>query len=291
MRKFEAPLFGGQKGNKQPLFENSEPLPVITPTSLGALPWLVAFTTQAPRDFAAPQDSLTKSQPSQRHELAHALAPLALTWLSLEHGAHAVSLPAANTTSPVADAALVVQPGFAAALTTADCLPLIVACPSHRVAAVIHAGWRGLAAGVIENTLDALALHLGELPGDTLVWVGPAIQQAHYEIGPEVRHELLQSIGVSTAHFKELSGTTPHRSSLAAEASHTCTGQAKGSPATRKYLADLPAIATAKLLLKGIDAESIELYPHSTFSHTCLHSVRRDGTQAGRMATVVGIRV
>jgi YfiH family protein len=267
-------------------------IPLVQPKRI-CEPWFVAFTTMAPLDFGAGDGTACASA---RAQLGAALAPLHLTWLTLEHARKVVLIPnssppvspyapvaaggqepvaltanpvaspvASAGANPIADAAIVTQPGYAAALTTADCLPLVVVCPQPHVVAVIHAGWRGLAAGVIERTVATMceAATLSD-PQALRVWVGPAIQREDYEVGPEVRHGLICSAFVTSGHFTPLPG--------------------------EKYLADLPAMAVAKLVGLGVPAANIERYPQSTKASAHLHSVRRDGTAAGRMATIVGLR-
>ncbi len=74
------------------------------------------------------------------------------------------------------------QPGAVLAVLVADCLPVLLAARDGSAVAVAHAGWRGLAAGVLEATVGALAGH-----GPLQAWLGPAIGPAHFEVGEEVR--------------------------------------------------------------------------------------------------------
>ena len=114
-------------------------------------------------------------------------------WLNQVHGLAVVNVGMAAKQKPVqgieADAAYTDKAGVICAVLTADCLPVLI-CDrlGHRVAAV-HAGWRGLAAGIIEHNLTAL-----ELPSDQVVaWWGPAIGPNAYEVGEEVREAFLQN--------------------------------------------------------------------------------------------------
>ena len=85
--------------------------------------------------------------------------------------------------SPEADAVVADRPGDICVVRTADCLPVLLCARDGGEIAAIHAGWRGLAGGVIEATLGAMRTS----PGDLLAWFGPAISQAAFEVGPEVR--------------------------------------------------------------------------------------------------------
>lgn len=78
------------------------------------------------------------------------------------------------------------RPGVLLGVTTADCVPVFVVDPERRAVAMIHAGWRGAAQGILEEGLTVMASSLGTRPGDVHVHLGPAICGACYEVGPEV---------------------------------------------------------------------------------------------------------
>jgi YfiH family protein len=106
-------------------------------------------------------------------------------WLDQVHGTTALNLDHYQRSSvlPVADASFTREAGKVCVVQTADCLPILLAHQAGICVAAIHAGWRGLADGVIEATLKSL-----DEPGaDILAWIGPAISQPHFEVGDEVR--------------------------------------------------------------------------------------------------------
>lgn len=111
--------------------------------------------------------------------------PDAPRWLRQVHGVDVAVFDAAAIADdpPTADAAVTHTPGVVLAVLTADCLPLLVCAEDGREIAAIHAGWRGLAAGVIERAVERLAAPREKL----LVWLGPAIGAASYEVGADVR--------------------------------------------------------------------------------------------------------
>ena len=115
------------------------------------------------------------------------LLPSAPRWLRQVHGTtvHRVPSPGASEhpVEPEADAAVTDAPGTVLAILTADCLPVVLAAVDGSEIAVAHAGWRGLAAGVLEATVAAM--HAA--PADVVAWMGPAAGPAAYEIGAEVR--------------------------------------------------------------------------------------------------------
>ena len=107
-----------------------------------------------------------------------------------------------------ADASFTAEPNQPCAILTADCLPLLVARPATGQCAAIHAGWKGLAAGVIENTLQRLLDQRvgGESvnspsPNPWYIWLGPAIGQNAFEVGPEVRKKFVQHNAQAAAAF------------------------------------------------------------------------------------------
>lgn len=107
-----------------------------------------------------------------------------ICWLSQVHGTRVIRAikPTDTGMLPAADAVWASEPGIACAILVADCMPVLVTNRQGSVVGAAHAGWRGLCAGVIPNLLEAMALD----PEDALVWLGPAIGQDAFEVGPEV---------------------------------------------------------------------------------------------------------
>lgn len=109
-------------------------------------------------------------------------------WLAQVHGIRVEDLDTPGGASGPADAAITRRANRVCAILTADCLPLVFTTLSGDRVAAAHAGWRGLAAGVIEATVGAL----NDSPQNLLVWLGPAIGAKHFEVGTEVRDALLE---------------------------------------------------------------------------------------------------
>ena len=98
---------------------------------------------------------------------------------------------------PVADAVVTATPGVVLGIVTADCGPILFADAEAGVVGAAHAGWRGLAAGVLEATLDSL-----DVPADeVLVWLGPAIGPKAFEVGPEVREVFINQLPEAAEAF------------------------------------------------------------------------------------------
>ena len=112
--------------------------------------------------------------------------PAVPVWLRQVHGKQLVAAERVGE-RPTADAAATSSPGVICAVLTADCLPLLICDAAGRRVAAVHAGWRGLAAGIIEATVaDFAAQGIG--PQDLLTWLGPAIGAGAYEVGDDVRN-------------------------------------------------------------------------------------------------------
>jgi YfiH family protein len=101
---------------------------------------------------------------------------------------------------PVADAAVSRTPGVVCAIRTADCMPVLFAASDGSAVGAAHAGWRGLAAGVLEAAISKLRSRMPhEVP--LVAWLGPAISAAHFEVGNEVREAFLRHDPMAEAAF------------------------------------------------------------------------------------------
>jgi len=161
-----------------------------------------------------------------------------------------------------ADALVARAPGVACRVVTADCLPLLVCDRAGSEIAAIHAGWRGLAAGIVEAALGRMQAR----PAELLVWIGPAICQTHYEIGPEVREAFLA-----------------HGSADLQARSDACF-----APRGDKYLADLAGLARVRLAALGVGA--VFGGDRCTWAEPSLFpSYRRDGASTGRLSSIIFI--
>jgi polyphenol oxidase len=185
-------------------------------------------------------------------------------YLNQVHGRQVVRLRADDESAlPDADASLSTEPGVACVVQAADCLPVLFAAPLARGVAAAHAGWRGLAGGVLEAALRALCDAAGCAPGEVAAWLGACIGPRRFEVGADV-----------LAAF----GADPSRTDLARFRPH----------AAGKWLADLPGLARDRLEAAGVR--------HISGGRWCtvedasrFFSFRRDGV-TGRMAAVVWIR-
>ncbi len=121
-------------------------------------------------------------------------------WLDQVHGTTVLTLPLSSPAvePPQADACWTATPGIVCAVLTADCLPVLFCADDGSVVAAAHAGWRGLAAGVLEATIAALPV----APQRLLAWLGAAIGPQAFEVGPEVRAAFVNQDPQAAAAFR-----------------------------------------------------------------------------------------
>lgn len=198
-------------------------------------------------------DTVLANRASLRRQLDLPAEPC---WLEQVHGVVVVDA-ARRAGQAQADAAYSHQPGAVCVVMTADCLPVLFCDRAGSTVAAAHAGWRGLADGILEATIQQAGL----APGESLAWLGPAIGAAVYEVGEEVRQAFL------------------------CQAMHDDSAFVPHGPG--KYLMDIYTLARQRLQALGLN----EIYggEHCTFKQAGeFYSYRRDGT-TGRMASLIWI--
>ena len=179
-------------------------------------------------------------------------------WLHQTHSVDVIELPSQALNG---DASFTKTKNVVCVVQTADCLPLLVTNKEGTVVAAIHAGWRGLLHGVIENTIDKMNTSMNDL----LVWLGPAISQKHFEVGNEVKLSFCEKHHEAEKAFQSVSN--------------------------QKWLADIYMLAKIRLHAYGVT----EIYGASMTNDYCTYaqhedyfSYRRDG-ETGRMASLIWI--
>ncbi|MEY3572737.1 MAG: peptidoglycan editing factor PgeF [Pseudomonadota bacterium] len=135
---------------------------------------------------------------ARRQALEDALG-VQVQWLSQVHGA-ACHVATEITTAPAADACMTTNPFLACAVMVADCLPVLMSLESGASVAAAHAGWRGLASGVLESSLAALVRHQDDRR--VVAWLGPCIGPYDFEVGPEVLEAFGGPEGINATHFQ-----------------------------------------------------------------------------------------
>lgn len=177
-------------------------------------------------------------------------------WINQTHGTDVVTLELDNSRD--ADAAITRIPGVVAVVMTADCLPVLV-CNRHGTeVAAVHAGWRGLQAGVIQNTLARMESSSEQLQA----WIGPGIAQDNFEVGEEVRNAFIDSMQDAGSFFRD-----NHEG---------------------RWLCDLAGLAEQVLKRQGV----VDIYRDPACSYRDAEhffSYRRNAT-TGRMASLIWIK-
>jgi YfiH family protein len=203
-----------------------------------------------------------------------AYAGTSAAWLKQVHGAEIVdaahALEAARAGEPLAaDASVTDRPGIACTVMVADCMPVLFCDPAGRAVGAAHAGWRGLAAGIVEKTAQRVAALAACEVHDLHVWLGPAIGPAAFEVGEDVRD----------AFMSHAAGIEKAEQARVAEA-FVARPEAPG-----KYLADLYALARVRLAVLGITRLGGGDFCAFT-QRERFYSYRRDRV-TGRMAALV----
>lgn len=186
--------------------------------------------------------------------------PAGPLWLNQVHGNTVARFDGARV--PDADASVAFRPGQVCVVQTADCLPVLFCDEAGTVVAAAHAGWRGLAGGVLEETVKAM----GVAPERILAWLGAAIGPEAFEVGEEVREAFVSQHALAGVAFRPaLPGTLDE--------------------APRKWLADIYALARIRLAAVGV--ERVFGGGLCTFHDAArFYSYRRD-QRTGRMASLI----
>lgn len=234
------------------------------------------FTTRLGGVSAPPFDSFNlgdhvgdaPSAVAQNRARLQQAVPARLVFLSQVHGTQVLPLQSSSAQGTVADACMTREPGQACTIMVADCLPVLFTDTAGAFVAAAHAGWRGLAGGVLEEILRQirpLAL-MGQAQSATeiIAWLGPCIGPQAFEVGPEVRAAFVQQDPQAAACFRP-----------AAQAG--------------KWLADLAGLARLRLQAQGVT----QVFGNDSTAAWCtvqqtsrFFSHRRDGV-SGRMAACI----
>lgn len=205
----------------------------------------------------------------ENRKLLSEILPSEPHWLNQVHGTNVVKL-SENSNDAVydADAVYTRSPNQVLAIMTADCLPILFSDQQGSFVAAVHAGWRGLALGVIQSLFKKLVAELNpenenHFMSSITAWIGPAISSRHFEVGQDVMEAFKNNLGNK---FPESDFFYP------------CGVQSK-------YLADLPAIAT--WIMKSMGITDIQTDSRCTFAESDdFFSYRREGV-TGRMASLI----
>lgn len=188
-----------------------------------------------------------------------ACLPAEPVWLRQVHGPVVIDADTPHVEPPQADASVALAPATVCAVMIADCLPVLLADASGRAIAAAHAGWRGLAAGVIQATVGRMRQRLRDPSARLLAWLGPAIGPRRFEVGADVLIAMQASLPRAADAFVAISDA--------------------------KYYADLFALASQALAQAGVnDVSGGGLCTASDPER--FYSFRRDGTTGRHVAVI-----
>ena len=197
-------------------------------------------------------DAVARNRQYVREKLNLPAEPI---WLNQVHSAQVINADTVAATPPQADASYSTRPDAVCAVLTADCLPVLYCDRDGTQIAAAHAGWRGLAAGVLENTVNSFSCN----PEEVLAWLGPAIGPHAFEVGEEVVSSFVQADAQANAAFTQRDET--------------------------HWLADIYLLARLRLQRAGVT--HIAGGGYCTFTDAQrFFSYRRD-QQTGRMASLI----
>ncbi len=227
--------------------------PTIFPDSVIAGITLRAVERFPPRGFSL-------EDPTTPTPAAHLLAAtLGVPWerLKFQHQVHSALVRWVHLQSPIetSDGMITDQPGLILCVRVADCCAVLLFCPEPPVIAALHAGWRGIAAGIVETGLGEL-LRIGCPPERILAYLSPCASAERYVVRADVAQLFPQSAFPVDGQF---------------------------------YRLDLRGDIRRRLCALGLRETNIELSRGCTLSDPRYHSFRRDGNAAGRMVAFIGM--
>ncbi|WP_058529635.1 peptidoglycan editing factor PgeF [Legionella londiniensis] len=221
----------------------------LTTTKLGGVSTLEYESNNLAMHVGDSSAAVQRNRDNLVHSLALVREPV---WLIQTHSNRCIVVEEEDERN--ADAAITRNSVFPLAIMTADCLPVLLCDRKGTEIAAIHAGWRGLASGIIENTIEKMNNKTDSL----LAWIGPAICQSCFEVGEDVRRNFKNRYTYADQIFRE-----------------------RGD----KKLADLPRMA--ELILNQLGVYAVYHAGLCTYElHETFYSYRRQGL-TGRMATLI----
>jgi YfiH family protein len=183
------------------------------------------------------------------------------------HGRNVVRVSKGGPPVPDADALISDTPHLLLLLFFADCVPIYLIDPVMRAIGLVHAGWRGTAAGIVAGTVQAMQEQFGSQPASCLAAIGPCIGGESYEVGVDVADQFRDKVSVASGDILRLRDAV-----------------------TQTYSLNLRQVILDQLLCAGLPAENIAICQEDTFCNKRdFFSYRRDGRRTGRMAAYLAL--
>lgn len=173
-----------------------------------------------------------------------------------------ITQQSAATAKPEADGLVSAEPGILLGIVTADCVPVLIAAPEKKIAAALHAGWRGTLQGIARRAVEVLNAQWRISPVELYVSLGPAIGGCCYEVGPEVGEAIV-------SQWRIQSGSA-------------------WRPVGAKGFLDLREVNLLQIAEAGVPKTHIAITGPCTFCDLRFASYRREGVSAGRQLSVIG---
>ncbi len=204
----------------------------------------------------------------ERLQAVFCVPPSRIGLLKQVHSASALELADADLGGPASwrregDALVTIRPGTGAGVHTADCVPILIAHPGRPACAAVHAGWRGLAGGIVDEAVGLLADRFGAARSELVAAAGPSARGCCYEVGEEVADRLRPLPGGGRSLVK---------------------GKGPG-----KWHSDLQALAVSVLVAAGLSRGRVEAVGPCTICSPSFHSFRREKSLTGRQLSFIYI--
>lgn len=197
----------------------------------------------------------------QNRAILHSFCGSTCVYLNQTHSNKIIAIKSSSQVQSDADASFTREKNLPLAILTADCVPLVITNDDD-IVCVIHAGWRGLLTGIIENSVSTLRQNTSK--HNFFVWIAPCIHKNNFEVGKDVYDLFINANQSYKQYFQPKNNA--------------------------KFLADLVAIATDKLITEGVARENIYASEICTYQSTAsFFSYRREG-MTGRFATVAMLK-
>ena len=211
------------------------------------------------------EDSESVQENRRRFFAAAGIEPERLAEVRQVHGADVCAVETGGSLEGVrADGLMTDAPGTVVSVKTADCVPVLIADMKQKAVAAAHAGWRGTAAGILEETVRGMGARYGSRPRDLVAALGPAISRPCYEVGGECLPPFRDRFADWRSLFAPLGRD--------------------------KWLLDLPGAVRRQLVAAGVPEAQIGQPGPCTFSESVrFYSYRREGPPVGRLMSVIGI--
>lgn len=206
-------------------------------------------------------DSIISIAKNRNHLIKSLGLPAEPCWLHQTHSDRVIRLDSSSRTNQNADASYSMTKKIVCAVLTADCLPILLCNRQGTVVAAVHAGWKGLVEGIVENTVGALIHFGGCKPEEIMAWLGPAIGPGVFEVGPDVYEAFTAKTKLAKAAFFTLNKD--------------------------KWLADIYKLARQRLAVMGVKLVFGGNFCTVT-QYQKFYSYRRDKV-TGRMASLIWI--